>query len=88
MEMIALPLFLFLLFSPSLSDSYDPPNIILLVADDLGYGDLSSFGHPSQEWGVIDSLAREGMRFTHMYSAATFCTPSRTALLTGKTGTD
>ena len=60
------------------------PNIVLMVADDVGYGDLASYGHPSQEFGPIDKMSSEGLRFTHCYAPATFCTPSRAAMLTGK----
>ncbi|XP_064621984.1 arylsulfatase-like [Lineus longissimus] len=60
------------------------PNFIIFLADDMGYGDISSHGHPSQEYGAIDKLAAEGMRFTHWYSADVVCTPSRAALLTGR----
>lgn len=59
------------------------PNILLFLADDMGYGDLNVYGHPTQEAGPIDRLASDGMRFMQAYSAATFCTPSRAALLTG-----
>ena len=59
------------------------PNIILFLADDMGYGDLSVYGHPSQEWGPIDQMAMEGVRFTQTYSVAPTCTPSRASLLTG-----
>ena len=59
------------------------PSIIMFLADDMGWGDLSSFGHPTQEFGEIDQMAAEGIRFTQWYAAAPLCTPSRTALLTG-----
>lgn len=59
------------------------PNIVMFVADDLGWGDLSVFGHPTQEPGAVDRMAAEGIRFTQWYSVASLCTPSRAALLTG-----
>ena len=59
------------------------PNIVMFVADDLGWGDLSVFGHPTQEPGAVDRMAAEGIRFTQWYAAASTCTPSRAALLTG-----
>lgn len=60
-----------------------PPNIVILFADDLGYGDLSSFGHPYIRTPELDRLAAEGQRWTDFYVAAPVCSPSRGALLTG-----
>lgn len=60
------------------------PNIVILLADDLGYGDLSSYGHPSIETPALDQLAAEGQRWTDFYAGAPVCSPSRGALLTGK----
>ncbi len=60
------------------------PNIIIVLADDLGWGDLSCYGHPSIRTPNLDRLAQQGMRFTDFYSAAEVCTPSRAALLTGR----
>lgn len=59
------------------------PNVILIMADDLGYRDLSSYGHPSIKTPVLDKLAAGGMRLTNFHAGASVCTPSRMALLTG-----
>ena len=66
------------------SPNVQVPNIILIMADDLGYGDLGSYGCTDIHTPAIDSLATEGVRFTTFYANAPECTPTRTALLTGR----
>jgi arylsulfatase A len=61
------------------------PNILLVVADDLGYGDLGCYGHPEIKTPHLDQLAREGRKLTACYSAAANCSPARAALMTGRT---
>lgn len=61
----------------------DMPNIIVVYLDDLGYGDLSSYGATEINTPNIDALANGGIRFTNGYSSSATCTPSRYALLTG-----
>lgn len=61
-----------------------PPNFIVIFADDLGYGDLGCYGHPTIRTPNLDRMATEGMRLTQFYAAASVCTPSRAALLTGR----
>ena len=58
-------------------------NVVLIMADDLGYYDLSCYGHPQIKTPVLDKMAKEGIRLTSFYSGNTVCTPSRMALLTG-----
>jgi arylsulfatase A-like enzyme len=62
------------------------PNIIVILADDFGYGSLGSYGQQVLKTPNIDRLAREGIRFTQGYSGASVCAPSRTTLLTGMHG--
>lgn len=61
------------------------PNIVLIYADDLGYGDLGCYGHPVIRTPHLDALARDGLRFTHFYAPSALCSPSRAGLLTGRT---
>lgn len=60
------------------------PNVVLIVADDLGYGDLGCYGQERIQTPNIDRLAKEGMRFTQFYAGSTVCAPSRSTLFTGK----
>ena len=59
------------------------PNLIWIMADDLGYADLGCYGQKVITTPNIDRMAKEGMRFTHFYSGATVCAPSRSVLMTG-----
>lgn len=61
-----------------------PPNVIYIMADDLGYGDLGCYGQKLIQTPNIDRMAKEGMRFTQMYAGSTVCAPSRAVLMTGR----
>lgn len=75
-----------ILFSsiPILGLAQKSPNIIVILADDLGYGDLGCYGHPTIMTPNLDKMASQGMRFTQFYAGAAVCTPSRAALMTGR----
>lgn len=83
-EMILPILLSILLYVSCNSIQSEKPNIIMFLSDDFGYGDLSAYGHPSQEQTILDQLANEGIRFTSFYTSSLFCTPSRASILTGR----
>src|SRR5438094_8296577 len=60
------------------------PNILFILADDLGYGDLSCYGRPDYQTPNLDHLAKQGVRFLNAYSASPVCTPTRCAFITGR----
>jgi arylsulfatase A-like enzyme len=62
----------------------DRPNVVLIITDDVGYGDLSSYGAPDLKTPNIDSLARDGVRLTDFYANGSTCSPTRTGLMTGR----
>ncbi|MED6284884.1 hypothetical protein CHARACLAT_023448 [Characodon lateralis] len=64
--------------------SASPPNFVLFFADDLGFGDLGCYGHPSSLTPNLDRLAAGGLRFTDFYCTSPVCSPSRASLLTGR----
>ena len=74
---------LFIVISLSLK-AQDKPNVIFIYADDLGYGDVSSYGATKISTPNIDALAKKGLRFTNAHSTSATCTPSRYSLLTGR----
>jgi len=70
--------------TPSAAQSSRPPNIVIIFADDLGYGDLGVYGHPLIKTPRLDRLAAEGLKLTSFYVAAPVCSASRYSLLTGR----
>jgi arylsulfatase A len=75
---------LILSFNTRVLSQDNRPNIVVILCDDLGYGDLSCYGHPHIRTPNLDNMAAEGMRFTDFYSSAPVCSPSRVGLLTGR----
>ncbi|MGV3538477.1 MAG: sulfatase-like hydrolase/transferase, partial [Rufibacter sp.] len=73
-----------LLHVPSAAQARQKPNIIIIYADDLGYGDLGCYGATQVKTPNIDKLASQGLRFTQAYATSATCTPSRFSMLTGK----
>jgi arylsulfatase A len=61
------------------------PNFVVFLADDLGWGDLGCYGHPVIQTPNLDAFAKQGVRFTQCYAASAVCSPSRSAILTGRT---
>jgi arylsulfatase len=85
-QLLAASLFLFL--APFAAAAEPPksgmPNIVVILSDDLGYGDLGCFGHPKIQTPHLDQLAKDGLRLTACYSSAPVCSPSRAGLFTGR----
>ncbi len=77
-------LFGFLLFTPVSLDAAEKPNVLLILVDDLGYGDLSSYGAQDLQTPHVDAIVRDGMRFDEFYANCPVCSPTRAALLTGR----
>ena len=67
-----------------LSAAREPPNVLILFADDLGAGDLQVYGHPTTKTPHLDALASSGIRFTQWYSGFHVCSPSRASMMTGR----
>ena len=81
-------LFSFFAACPLLGTEYNPrrPNVVFIMADDLGYGELGCYGQKWVRTPHLDRLAAEGMRFTQHYSGSPVCAPARCTLMTGKHG--
>ena len=77
-------LFLLCVVGTCVSEAEDKPNIVLILADDLGYMDLSCYGSDLYRTPHLDRFAKQGTRFTHAYTAAHVCSPTRASLMTGK----
>lgn len=83
---LAMLLFALSVVATLAADKPARPNIVFILADDLGYGDLGCYGQEKILTPNIDRLAGEGMRFTHFYAGASVCAPSRCVLMTGRHG--
>lgn len=86
MKRLALILFVALLAGGAAlaAEPVKHPNVIIILADDLGYGDLACFGHPKFKTPNLDRMAAEGARLTHFNTPAPFCAPTRASLMTGR----
>lgn len=77
-------MFVVIFLMPFVATASQQPNIVLIFADDMGYGDLGCYGHPTIATPNLDRMAAEGMKFTQFHTASSVCTPSRAGLLTGR----
>src|SRR6186713_1373333 len=76
---------LVLAFPTGAAEGAARPNVIVFLADDLGWGDLGCYGHPRIRTPHLDAFAKQGVRLTQCYAASAVCSPSRSAILTGRT---
>jgi arylsulfatase A len=84
MKNIYLMCFVFLLYLDCNGQSFPvKPNVVIIMADDLGYGGIGCYGEPTIKTPNLDALAKDGIRFIDFHSNAPVCTPTRVALLTG-----
>jgi arylsulfatase A-like enzyme len=72
------------LAAPRSAHAQARPNVLFILADDMGYGDLSCYGRPDYETPALDGLADQGTKLTSAYSAGAVCTPTRCAFVTGR----
>ena len=86
MKFYAAPIALFVMFClvPCAQGTDNRPNIVFIMADDQGYGDVACYGSRHLLTPNIDRLAREGLRFTHCYAGSAVCAPTRCVLMTGR----
>jgi arylsulfatase A-like enzyme len=84
MRLLSFFLFYLFIFSPIATPAQKKPNVIIIYADDLGYGDLGSYGATKIKTPVLDKLASEGLRFTNAHATSATCTPSRYGMMTGE----
>ena len=81
---VTVGLFVLLLLRTTQGLSQEQPNIVFILADDLGWSDLACYGNRFNETPAIDALAADGLRFTQAYAAAAICSPTRASILTGR----
>ncbi|MDP7232025.1 MAG: sulfatase [Dehalococcoidia bacterium] len=84
MKIVVRFVFLALMITAVLMAQKGSPNVVVIFGDDIGYGDVGVFGHPTIKTPKLDRMAREGQKWTNFYAAASVCTPSRAGLLTGR----
>src|SRR6185369_1108289 len=77
-------LYVLLLLAGFAVTAAEKPNIVFILADDLGINDLSCYGRKDQATPNLDKLARQGLRFTSAYTAASVCSPTRASIMTGQ----
>ena len=85
MNRLLIALCILIAFGPSLLAAEKKPNVVIVLADDLGYGELGCSGNAGAITPNLDRFAGEGLRLTDCHSASSCCSPSRAAILTGQT---